>query len=628
MSVKCSEVVNFNISMGYYRLISQIFNEELKYIHDYKSLLKEHFKKALNLQVNSGAKLGKLPEEFENATWIDPSPILILTQLIPKIIQKQIENIKNFLDKIENNVKSLDDFFKEKASKIADYQQKYDESSNDLIKKYIDVEKIKISFFNSINKSENIIIKYNNIKNKLEEIKNGKLKIINNELKILNDKEKEYKSQKKSQINSTKRHENEYKTIIKNSAKCEDKFILTINESIDGIKNVTSDIADKFKEIILNFLSFIRDSFKVPLDLIDSDLDLMKNLNEKEIIIKTMESTFNNQKKFLHITPIKYNLKLLESVNDENIKNRNSKGSNGKSKKEEKKNINQKGLIKFEHGFEEMSYFEDDMALLSVKEMFENFELINHNGLNLIIEEEKNEAKKYMNKLISNFSHENNTIINDNNILTINDNIPFSDEEKNALKNLLKKHHNRVIFLHKLNDYRIFSLFELKEKEYSILGEFFSFLIDISKKEKDYHCVEMIIILSKTYYKLENDKKIYLQNLIQNKDFWEELLIYSINKEFIKKKDEDNLENEKIINQKNSNIIFSQLLSIIDNMYDFDVEGDVIKQIIEPKIEYYKIDDKLKATLYDEIKSKLKEKNDKKEDIKKYNILNIYIAYK
>ena len=447
MSVKCSEVVNFNISMGYYRLISQIFNEELKYIHDYKSLLKEHFKKALNLQVNSGAKLGKLPEEFENATWIDPSPILILTQLIPKIIQKQIENIKNFLDKIENNVKSLDDFFKEKASKIADYQQKYDESSNDLIKKYIDVEKIKISFFNSINKSENIIIKYNDIKNKLEEIKNGKLKIINNELKILNDKEKEYKSQKKSQINSTKRHENEYKTIIKNSAKCEDKFILTINESIDGIKNVTSDIADKFKEIILNFLSFIRDSFKVPLDLIDSDLDLMKNLNEKEIIIKTMESTFNNQKKFLHITPIKYNLKLLESVNDENIKNRNSKGSNGKSKKEEKKNINQKGLIKFEYGFEEMSYFEDDMALLSVKEMFENFELINHNGLNLIIEEEKNEAKKYMNKLISNFSHETNTILNDNNILTINDNIPFSDEEKNALKNLLKKHHNRVIFL-------------------------------------------------------------------------------------------------------------------------------------------------------------------------------------
>ena len=623
MSVKCSEVVNFNISMGYYRLISQIFNEELKYIHDYKSLLKEHFKKALNLQVNSGAKLGKLPEEFENATWIDPSPILILTQLIPKIIQKQIENIKNFLDKIENNVKSLDDFFKEKSSKIADYQQKYDESSNDLIKKYIDVEKIKISFFNSINKSENIIIKYNDIKNKLEEIKNGKLKIINNELKILNDKEKEYKSQKKSQINSTKRHENEYKTIIKNSAKCEDKFILTINESIDGIKNVTSDIADKFKEIILNFLSFIRDSFKVPLDLIDSDLDLMKNLNEKEIIIKTMESTFNNQKKFLHITPIKYNLKLLESVNDENIKNRNSKGSNGKSKKEEKKNINQKGLIKFEHGFEEMSYFEDDIALLSVKEMFENFELINHNGLNLIIEEEKNEAKKYMNKLISNFSHETNTILNDNNILTINDNIPFSDEEKNALKNLLKKHHNRVIFLHKLNDYRIFSLFELKEKEYSILGEFFSFLIDISKKEKDYHCVEMIIILSKTYYKLENDKKIYLQNLIQNneyfkkKDFWEELLIYSINKEFIKNKDEDNLENEKMINQKNSNIIFSQLLSIIDNMYDFDVEGDVIKQIIEPKIEYYKIDDKLKATLYDEIKSKLKEKNDKKEDIKK-----------
>ena len=287
-----------------------------------------------------------------------------------------------------------------------------------------------------------------------------------------------------------------------------------------------------------------------------------------------------------------------------------------KVKKKEEKNINQKGFVKFEDGFEEMSYFEDDMTLLIVKEMFENFELINHNGLNLKLEEEKNEAKKYINKLILNMSQEANKI-EENNIFTLEDDIsPFTDEEKNILKNLLNKHHNRVIFLHKLNDYRTSNLFELKEKEYSILGELFSFLIDISKKEKDYHCVEMTIILSKTYYKLENDKKIYIQNLIQNneyfkkKDFWEELLIYSISKEVIrsKKRDGDNYENENILNEKNANIIFSQLLSLIDNMFDFGVEGDMIKQIIEPKIEYYKVDDKLKSTIYDVINSKIKGK--------------------
>ena len=61
----------------------------------------------------------------------------------------------------------------------------------------------------------------------------------------------------------------------------------------------------------------------------------MKDLNEKEIIIKTKESTFNNKSKLLHITPIRYSLKSLEAINSENIKNRSSKESKGKSKKKD-----------------------------------------------------------------------------------------------------------------------------------------------------------------------------------------------------------------------------------------------------------------------------------------------------
>ena len=43
-------------------------------------------------------------------------------------------------------------------------------------------------------------------------------------------------------------------------------------------------------------------------------------------------------------------------------------------------------------------------------------------------------------------------------------------------------------------------------------------------------------------------------------------------------------------------------------MFDFDVDGEMIKQIIEPRIEYYKVSDKLKKTIYDVIESKLKSK--------------------
>ena len=621
MSVKCSEVVNYNISTGYYRLISQIMEEEIKYIQGYKSLINDYFKKALTLQVNSGTKLAKLPDDFANATWLDPAPILKITQLIPKIIQKQIENIKIFIDEIEKSLSNLENHIKNKSLEMKKYQQKYDEVSNDLINKYEEIDKAEKSFTNSIKKTEELIIEIHKNKRKIQNVKNGKIKMNDNELKVLNDKTKEYESQKESLINVTKKYEKEYKNIIKNSSttKYENKFATAINDCINGVKSVCGELTDKTKDTIICFLSSIRDSFKVPLDLVDSNLSMMKNLDEKEIISKTMEDTFNNQCKFTHITPEIYNLKSLEITSIE----RTSKGSKGnkkkkKKKKEENEDNNENGFIKFEDGFEEMTYFEDDLTLLTVKEMFNNFDLINRNGLDIKIEEEKNEAKKYINRLLLNMSKEENSKnFDDFNIIEIDDCEPFGDEDKNVFQTLLNRHHNRVIFLHKLNDYRTCSLLEVKERMYNILGDLFTYLIDISKIEKDYHSIEMTIILSKTYYKLENKKKIYLQNFLKNnecfktKDFWEELLLYSMSKEIIrsKKNDDDNKkEDEKVLKEKNSNIVFSQLLSLIDNMFDFEVDGEKIKQIIEYRVDYYKLDDKLKKTINDVVNSKLKSK--------------------
>ena len=174
MSIKCSEVVNFNISMGYFRLISQMVEEQLKYINGFKSLINDYFKKTLTLQLSSGIKLGNLPDEFAKSAWIDSSPILKLAQLIPKIIQKQIENIQAFIKDIEKPLIDLDDFFKNKSSEIKKYQQVYDDANNDLVKKYIDIEKTKISFLNSINKSEEIIMKCLRNKKKIDDAKKEK----------------------------------------------------------------------------------------------------------------------------------------------------------------------------------------------------------------------------------------------------------------------------------------------------------------------------------------------------------------------------------------------------------------------------------------------------------------------
>ena len=601
MSVKCSEVVNFNICLGYYRFISLMFEEEIKYIRNYKILLNDYFKKVLNLQVNLGSKLGNPPEEFSNVSWLNFTPMLKLTQHIPKVIQKQIENIKNFLDESEKSIKNIDDFLKEKSISIKKYQQKYEESSNDLIKKYIEVEKAKISFLNSIDKSEDIITKYYYNNKNLEEAKKNKMN--DNEIKILYDKNKDYGSQKKSIISSTKKYEKEYHKIVNNTVKNEKVFLTTINESINGLKNVCCDLSDKLKEISIFFFNSIRESFKTPLDLIDNNIKYLKEINEKEIMNNAMISTFNTECNLTYLVPEKYNLKSLEQE-AENTNERN--GNFGKIKNDEDYlEYIKNGFVKFEDGFEEMSYFEDDSALNIVKEMFTNFELVNHNGINIEIEEEKNLTKRYISKIIENMS---------NNISCENF---FENEEKKNLINLLSKHDNRIIFLHKLNDYRATCQYEIKEKEFNLLGELFFYIINISKKENDYHSIEMVIILSKTYFMLkEGSRKIYLQNLILDnkyfkvKDFWEELLIYSISKEVLRSNKNDttvkNKENEKKLKTKNENIIFSQILSLIDNMFDFRLNDILIKEIIEPKVIFYKIGDNLKDTINDVIASKIK----------------------
>ena len=615
MSIKCSEVVNYNICRGYYNLTTKMLEEEVKYILEYKSILNDYFKKSLNLQLNIGTKLGIPPDEYKNAKWLDYSPIINLTQQIPKIIQKQIENNKNFMDEIEKNIKPIDNFLKEKGKLIKKYEEKYNDVNEALIKKYIEVEKYKIPFLNSISKSEDIISKFYENKKSLEDNKNSDKK---EELNLLIDKNKEYELQKKTIIKETKKLESEYLDVVKNSGKYEDKFLKQINESISGIKDVCLEITDKIKDIVIIFSESLRDSFKSPLDVIDKNIKELTSNNIKENMGKAMIKTFNNEQKFSNIIPAKYELRSLIIV--ENYESRfsfdskGSKGSKGKKSKKKKKENDEdnKGMVRFEDGFEEMTYFEDDCTLYTAQEIFNNFNLIVTNGLNIKLELDKNTTKNIISKILSNMQNYKPGEIN-----SIN---KVSDEEINQLKNLLKDHSNRVIFLHKLNDYRSLCLYELQDEYYKLFGDIFNYIIDVSVKENDYHCVEMVIILSKTYYILMDKKnKIYIQNLILNnecfksKTFWEELLVYSISKEVVQSVKRDNIprEDEKKIKTKNDNIIFSQLLSIIDNMFDFGVDGNLVKEIIEPKIQFYKVDDKLSKTINDVMNSKSNPKNKK-----------------
>ena len=320
---------------------------------------------------------------------------------------------------------------------------------------------------------------------------------------------------KNRSLKKQKNYENEYIDVIKTLGKYEDKFLKQINECISGMKNISLELTDKIKDTIILFSSSIKDSFKVPLDVIDSNLKNLTSTNIKENMDKAIIKTFNNEQKFTNIVPVKYELKSLVIV--DNIESRfsfDSKGSKGNKKnkkKKKKEEFTKGGMVRFEDGFEEMTYFEDDCTLYTAEEIFNNFDLIITNGLNIKVELDKNITKNLISKILTNMQESSKDELNESNKISAN--------EISQLKTLLNVHSNRVIFLHKLNDYRALCLYELQDYYYKLFGDLFSHIINVSVKENDYHSVEMVIILSKTYYiLLEEKNKLYLQNVIENND--------------------------------------------------------------------------------------------------------------
>ena len=126
----------------------------------------------------------------------------------------------------------------------------------------------------------------------------------------------------------------------------------------------------------------------------------------------------------------------------------------------------------------------------------------------------------------------------------------------------------------------------------------------------------MLIVLSQTYCLEEGNNRKYLQEsfkenkLFQEKSFWEEFLCYSINKEIMKtlKIDQKVKEDKEKSDYKYSNVVFSQILTLIDNMFQFDLDCEIIKEVLNPKISVYRLNDEFKQTINDIIEIKKEEK--------------------
>ena len=579
-----SDNETINIPDNYFEFSKQIYEYLSKYLKSYKTETSEYLKKLIKIQEKYISKLKGI-EELKKIKNIDSDNITFLSTKIYNAIKVQVSELQLFLKGTDDIIKSFEKTIKDK-SLISVSLNEYDDTYNSLQKKYKEVEKAKNIFFEHASKTEDLIYKFYNQPN---------INPNNKDFIIINSVTK---SQIDNSIKNTKKYENEYSNLIK-SAKCiEDKLIESIdNHNNNMIKN-TCELLTNMKDNIINFLLMLENSFKVPLGEIDTYLPELLNLNEYKKIEEIINSSYKKTEAFKRMDVEKYNIKIIPDNND--------------------KNLNDEDFIYI---------IEDKEILNTVKMMEENFDLIVKNSISEINLPEKLRCRlliykllsfsKKVKKLIKDLENQEKGIeINDNINIEITEDYSITKEETDELFKLLEKGDNRMIFLRKFNNFRRFGTLEIPPREFHIICEIMNMIIKYVKGDKNLEAQISVVILSETYYKIENQEKIYILNYVKHnqifheKDFWFDFINKSILKEvqrnlkndLIKNSDKD-IENAK--RKKFENLIFAQILPIIKTMTEFGLEETIICDILESLVMYYQLTETSKNMLLAMVNEKL-----------------------
>jgi hypothetical protein len=575
-SYQCKNVLTY---LSYFNKISKRAENYYFYIHKYKEFTTEYlikinsllnsftpsFDKANSLKNNNLANNEEIYNKGEDKLKIelniDLSPLEKITSGIYKDLQEQIKSINFFLKNIEF---SLDNFkFIINKTKLDIEKQKM---------KYINLKNNFLGIINFYNKEnedllkefsylEERIIKHYIFTKKITKYKNQYSKIdtednINKKIVEIKDKENTFlqkdKNRLKNLIDFNKEIE-DYKSKIKNSI-----FLL--------IKIFNLSIST-FSKYFRNLLSLNEE--KKPVNKINEKKEIKNDeFNEYELIINKYLKKITNdtiQASLIQTKPKKYSTKIL-------------------------KNMPQEIYYILEKGGYNITLSDIQINSDDVINIMKNFK-----DFNLIIRDE-NDTEKEKNKLIIEEIIDK-MFINKN----TNKEKPLEDEANKLFKYLESNKDYRIHFFATLGNKRDSKNNTLTIQLFNVITKIFSFLADIILKEKDYESECNLLILAQTFYKLEKDnKKIFIcdsikdKALFKNEEIWIEYIKYQVSSDYQKKyliiKSNKNNEqpDQKVIDKRNIEIIFSQILSTNQSMKNFGVDKNKILNIVKFLLGYYK----------------------------------------
>ena len=561
-----------NSENAYLLLFSDI-KKQIKLLESFSVYIKQY---SDVISVFSG-QLNELNMAFlkgeDSNSFIKNSPLFHIGKIIKNTIQLQI----NYLLNITNNLKIFDDITNEFSNLILifrDYQKilednpqaedkpnsKIKSTIDSLMEKYEEIENKLVDGYISIKYNENVDMKEDFIlENKIEEVHFLEKTFFGFEEISKKDFIKDNQEIEKKAINSFNILKNQIKNFVEIILKNDNINLINKQNEIDFIWNNTRLKEDK------NISSKSGDSFKYCIRiLMDPKINIIERGDNIEIfksqtqVIPKSKLENKEEKKKSKLNFFKMFNKEKENFHEEENKEENKK-----------------------------KYFilnDEDIYNIVAKIYSLDLYFIDKSSYILDIEREKIEIRKLSEKLLGIDLNYNKTE-------------PISDSEADKLISLLYNKENIYKFFMMLNNFRGTGKYEMTERVFNIALNIFNKTQDFLLKNKAKNIENLVIILSQTFYLIEDGNKKYIQEAIKNhplfqsSEFWENQIRTNIdehiekNKLNIKKMNLDLSESE--YQKRLDEIILSQFAPLSGHMGNFGISNDIILGIANKIFEYY-----------------------------------------
>ena len=391
-----------------------------------------------------------------------------------------------------------------------------------------------------------------------------------------------------------------------------EKYFEKIKESDNKIQIAYN----KIKKYYMEYCSYLKETYKKAINELENLEKLINSniIDEEEVNKETpiySKSDFDiNEKDF---NSNKYKIKILKN---RKIALKNPLIGNKSEKKNEEDNFSLKKSFTFKEKENDnelkAKLFKDNFLFLNERDIFEIVSKLYSFNLKLLDKSYDLDIEK--GKLLA---------------IDLSNEIFLYNEEKEEIKNKFNKNYDEIIdsinkkilnnmknietFYIALNNYRVRGKIKFTEKFYDLIIYIYKkiqdeLLKDI-KKDSDMKISNLMLILSQTYYKEIDGKKIYIldtiktHELLKNMGFWKLIITNKIKKE-IKNHNPKNGLSDKISQEKKEDIINTQIIPFFDLMKDCDIDKDKIIEISKQIFDKYKYSTSSREEVFSYIEQK------------------------